>query len=192
MAKKNEFKPDKLRAGFLSKLYLTRKQRLNILKWLLYSLLLLLLSVLQDVSLCRMRFFGATTDLVPCGIFLICVLEGMHAGSVFTLCAACFYAFSGTAPGIYCIALITVLSIFVSYFRQSFLQKGFSATMLCMAIALLLYEMTVFAAGILMSLTTLQRVTIPLVTALLSLLASAVLYPAVKAIGTIGGETWKE
>ncbi len=123
MAKKYEFKPDKPRSGFLSKLHLTRQQRLNILKWFLYSMLLVLLSVLQDVILCRFRFFGATTDLVPFCIFLICVLEGTHRSSVFALVAACLYQFSG-GPGYYCIALIVVLGIFAAYFRQSFLQQS--------------------------------------------------------------------
>lgn len=192
MAKKNEFKPDKLRAGFLSKLYLTRKQRQSILKWLLYSLVLLVLSVLQDVILCRVRLFSATTDLVPVGIFLICILEGMNESCIFLLTAACLYQFSGTAPEPYCIALIVVLGVMVTYFRQSFLQKSFSATMLCMAAALLVYELVVFAVSLFMGLTVLGRIGIPCLTALFSLLASPGLYPAVKAIGTIGGETWKE
>ena len=50
MAKKNEFKPDKPQSGVLSKLYLTRKQRQSILKWLLYSLVLLVLSAAYIVS----------------------------------------------------------------------------------------------------------------------------------------------
>ena len=192
MAKKNEFKPDKPRAGLLSKLYLTQKQRKALLKWLLYSLVLLVLSVLQDVILCRFRIFGATTELVPVGIFLICVLEGMNESCVFALVAASLYQFSGTAPEPYCIALIVFLAVLVTYFRQSFLQKGFSAAMLCMVIAVFLYELTVFFVSMFMGLTALGSVFIPCLTGLLSLLTAPLLYPAVKAIGTIGGETWKE
>ena len=70
MAKKYEFKPDKPNAGLLSKLYLTQKQRKSLLKWTIYGLLLVFLSVLQDVLLCRISIFGATTELVPCGICL--------------------------------------------------------------------------------------------------------------------------
>ena len=191
MAKKYEFKPDKPRSGVLSKLHLTRQQRLRILKWLLYSLLLVALSVLQDVILCRFKFLGATTDLVPCGILLICVLEGMHDSCIFALIAACLYQLSG-GPGYYSIAVTVVLGVFIAYFRQSFLQPGFSAAMLCMVIALPLYELSVFVAGLLMGVTTLSRFTVPLFTALLSLVSGAILYPLVKAIGAIGGESWKE
>ena len=191
MAKKYEFKPDKPRAGLLSKLHMSRQQRLGIIKWLLYSLLLLMLSVLQDVILCRFRFFGATTDLVPCGIILVCIIEGMNSSCIFALVAACLYQFSG-GPGYYCIALIVVLGIFISYFRQNFLQPGFSAAMLCMAVALLVYELVVFAAGLLQEITLLSRFTLPLYTALLTLVASGLLYPLTRAIGSIGGEKWKE
>ena len=191
MAKKYEFKPDKPRAGLLSKLHMSRQQRLGIIKWILYSLLVLLLSVLQDVILCRFHFFGATTDLVPCGIILICIIEGMNSSCIFALVAACLYQFSG-GPGYYCIALIVVLGIFISYFRQNFLQPGFSAAMLCMAVALPVYELVVFAAGLLQEITVLSRFTLPLYTSLLTLVASGLLYPLIRAIGTIGGEKWKE
>ena len=191
MARKNEFKPDKPRSGFLSHLYLTPKQRSTILRWFLYSMLLVALSVLQDVILCRFRLFGATTALVPCGIFLICILEGMNESCIFTLIAACLYQFSG-GPGYYTIGLIVVLAIFVAYFRQSFLQEGFGATMLCMAVALPLYEIVVFIASFLTGITTLSRFILPLITAALNLLACPILYPVVRGIGTIGGETWKE
>ena len=192
MAKKHEFKPDKPRSGIFSKLFLTQKQRKALLKWVLYSLVLLALSVLQDVILCRFRLFGATTELVPCGIFLICVLEGLERGSVFSLCASCGYLFSGTAAGYYSIVFITALSVGVTWLRQSFLRKGFSAAMLCTAWAMLVYEMLVFFIGLFLGMTTLGRIGPFCLTALMTLAAAPALYPVVNAISTIGGEVWKE
>ena len=192
MAKRNEFKPDKPRSGLLDKLILTKLQRRSVLRWSLHALLLVALSVLQDVILCRFRLFGATTELVPVGIFLICLAEGLERGCIFTLSASCLYLFSGTAAGNYVIVFITALAILVTWFRQSFLQKGFSAAMLCMVTAVFLYELTVFFVSMFMGLTALGSVFIPCLTGLLSLLTAPLLYPAVKAIGTIGGETWKE
>ncbi len=192
MAKKNEFKPDKPRGGWLSKLYLTQLQRRAVLKWGLYALVLLVLSVLQDVIFSRMEIFGATTDLVSCGIFLICVLEGMERGSVFCLVASILYLFSGTAPGPYCIVFITFLGIGVSFFRQSFLQKGFSAAMLCTCAAVFVYQMAMFAVGVFLGLTTLGRFGVFCVTGLLSMAAAPLLYPVCKSIGTIGGDSWRE
>ena len=192
MAKKYEFKPDKPQTGILSKLFLTQKQRETLLKWMLYSLVLLVLSVLQDVILCRFRLFGATTELVPCGIFLICLLEGLEKGSVFSLCASCLYLFSGSAAGYYSIIFITALGVGVTWFRQSYLRKGFSAAMLCTAAAMLVYELAVFAIGLFLSMTTLGRIGSFCLTAVMTLVAAPVLYPVVNAISTIGGEAWKE
>lgn len=192
MAKKYDFKPDKEPSPLLSRLYLTRKQRLSILKWALYALVLVCLSVLQDVLFVRFRLFGATTELVPVGIFLICVLEGMERGSIFSLVAACIYLFSGTAAGTYCIVFITVFAVFVAFLRQSYLQRGFVPALLCTAVAMLLYEAGVFSIGLFLDLTTPARIIGFAVTAVLSLVAVPVLYPIILAIGKIGGEAWKD
>lgn len=192
MAKKYEFKPDRPDSGFLQKLYLTQKQRRTLLKWLLYALLLLALSVVQDVILCQVRLFGATTELVPCGIFLICVMAGAESGCVFSLVAAFLYLFSGTAAGYYCVVLITGLAVAVTLLRQSYLRRGFGSTMLCAAAAMVAYELLVFAFGLFLGLTTFARLGGFLITAALSLAAAPILYPVVKAIGTVGGELWTE
>ena len=60
--KKYEFKPDKPYSGFWGKLILTPLQRRSVLKWSLYALLLIVMSVLQDVVLCRLRFFGGNAS----------------------------------------------------------------------------------------------------------------------------------
>lgn len=192
MAKKYEFKPDKPRSGLLSKLYLTQKQRRALFKWVFYGVFLLALSVLQDVLLCRVRLFGATTELVPCGIFLICLAEGLEEGSVFSLVAACLYLFSGSASGVYSIVFITGLAVFVTLFRQSFLRKGFSAAMLCTVVAVFVYEVAVFFSALFLGLTTIGRFSNPCLTALYTLLTAPVMYPIVKAISNYGGEAWKE
>ena len=138
MAKrKYEFRPDKLRSTLASKLYLTPKQRKTILRWFLLTVLLVAFSVLQDVILCRFRLFGATTDLVPCAIFLSCMLLGAHNSSLFVLLAALGYQASGTAPGYYVVPLIVFLSLLLSLFRESFLRKSFSSVMLCAGVAVL-------------------------------------------------------
>lgn len=192
MARKNEFKPDKRPSPLLKKLHLSPKQRRSVLKWVLYSLLLLALSVLQDVLLCRVHLWGATTDLVPCGIFLICLLAGAQSGSVFALIASVLYLFSGTAPGNYCILFITVLSVLVTIFRQSYLQKSFAVAFLCCGVCILLYELLVGIFGIFLGLTVSSRLGVFILTGVLSLAAVPILYPVVSAIGRIGGEAWKD
>lgn len=189
---KKEFKSDKPYSGFWGKLYLTKLQRKGLLKWSLYALLLLVLSLLQDVVLCRFRLFGATTELVPVCTFLICILEGAETGSVFALVASLLYLFSGTAAGPYSMVFITAIAIAVTVFRQAYLQKGLGAAVLCAACAMLGYELLQFFMGLFLGLTIPQRFIGFLVTALLSSLTVPLLYPITLSIEAIGGETWKE
>lgn len=190
--KKYEFKPDKISLSVFHKLYLTKQQRLNILRWTLYALVLLVMSLLQDVILCRLDIFGATSDLVPCAIFLTCMLLGTQRGCLYALISACLFQFSGSGPGYHAIAIITLLCILGAMARQSWLRKGFGSCLLCAGGCLFVYEYTIFFVGLLLGQTTLSRIGVPLVTWLLSLLAIPVLYPVLRAIQKIGGESWKD
>lgn len=192
MAKKYEFRPDKPRTNLLHHLLLTKQQQKTALKWTLYAALLIFISVVQDVLLSPVRLLGATTELVPCAIFLICLLEGSQSGSIFSLVASLLYLFSGTAPGPYSMVAITFLSVGACIFRQAFLQQGFFATLLCCGAAMALYELVNFFFGLFLALTPFSRIYGFLITAALSLLAVPFLYPILKAISTIGGPSWKE
>ena len=67
--RKNEFKPDRPHgSSILSRLYITKKQRLAIGKWLLMALVLVVLSAVQDSVMSRVQIFGTTTDLVSAAI----------------------------------------------------------------------------------------------------------------------------
>ena len=194
MARKNryEFRPDKVNNDILGKLLLTKQQFLRLLRWLLMGAVCLTGLILQDVLMSRFHFFGATTDLVPALIFMVCILQGGESGCVFALLASLIYHFSGSAPGAYCIPLITFLAVFAAIFRQAYLRKGFSALMICTGLSLVLYEAGVFAIALFLKQTYSQRFGVFLITAALTLLCLPVLYPILLSIGKIGGETWKE
>ncbi len=190
--KKSEFRPDKPKTTLLSHLTLTQQQKRKLLKWVFYGALLVFLSVLQDVLLSRVRIFGATTEPVPCAIFLICLMEGAHTGSLFSLIAGLLYLFSGTAPGPYSMVAITFLSVGACIFRQAYLQESFSSACLCTAGAMLLYVLVNFVFGLFLGLTIWSRIHGFLLTAVLSLLFVPPLYPVLKALGAFGGSKWKE
>ena len=191
MAKKHEFRPDKPKFSLLSYLVLAPSQRRNLLKWGLYTAVLVALSVLQDVVLSKARLFGATTELIPCAIFLICILEGAEKGSIFSLVASLLYLFSGTAPGVYSMVAITFCAIGVCILRQAYLQERFSSAMICTSLAMVCYVLLNFIFGLFLGLTIWSRFPGFLITAVLSLLAVPILYPLFKAIGKIGGQLWK-
>ena len=190
--KRYEFKPDREGPDLLSHFSLTKKQQQNLLKWSLYGIVLMLLSVLQDCILFDLRLFGSTTDLVPCAILMVCVLEGADSGSLFCLIAALVYLFSGTAAGPYSMVFITALAIGVTIFRQAYLQKGLAAAILCAGTAIFVYEILQFLMGLFLWLTIPSRFVGFVITAALSLVAVPILYPIALSIGKIGGELWKE
>ena len=137
--RKHEFRPDKNRS-VLSKLYLTKIQRLKLLKWLLMTLALVFLSIVQDVIMCRIPIFGATTDLVAYGILLVCVILDPEIGCIFAILSSSVYYFSCSAPGPYVIALLTILGVIVAILRQSYLRYSFGSVYLGAAVAVVVYE----------------------------------------------------
>lgn len=190
--KKYEFKPDRGGTSFLKKLYMTRLQRLQLLKWLLYCALGITLLVIQDTMLSRMHMSGATTDMAVGILVLIAVHEGLENGTMFALCASVFYCFSGSAPGAHAIGILTVLIFGANYLRQVFWNRSFGSTALCTATVIVLYEMMIFAVGLFLGRTIPARAGVYLLAGLLTAALTLPLYPVVRAIGKIGGDPWKE
>ncbi len=190
--KKRDFKPDKTGANPLSRLHLTQRQRAGVLKWSLCALVVILLSVIQDVMLCRISVHGATTDLTACAILLLGIMAGVESGTLFVLIAAVCYFLSGMAPGVYSIAYLTALSCLVNMFRRGYLRSSPAITLACAMAAMLLYELLIFATGLIFGLTTPARLTGFCITAGLSCLLMPLLYPIFAGLGKIGGTPWNE
>ena len=190
--KKHEFRPDTYRQDILGKLLLTKKQSQVLLRWVLYCTVCLVGLLIQDVVMSRFTIFGTTTDLVPCCILAICVMQGAESGCIFALIASMVYYFSGSAPGIFAIPMITITAVFAAVFRQAYLRKGFSTMLICTGIALMLYEMGTFLIGLFLGSTISSRFQAFLIGGLITLALIPLLYPILLSIGKIGGETWKE
>ena len=192
MAKNREFRPDREGTGQLNKLWPTPKQQLRALRWLLYGLICLVGLLLQDVLLYRVNILGGCTDVVPCIVIMVAVMQGAESGSVFALLLSLMYYFSGSSAGFYVIPLLTAVAVFAAMFRQAFLRQGVFTLLLCSAMGMCLYELILFGVNLFMKLTVMDRAGAALMTAVLSLLAVPVLYPVLLAIGKLGGTTWKE
>lgn len=190
--RKYEFWPDPTGYDWMSKLLLTPKQRKSVLKWLLYSLTCVAGLVLQDSMLAQARFLGGSFELAPALIILISVLEGCENGSVFALIASMIYVFSGSGQDRYCILLLTLAAVLAAAFRQGYLRRGVGSDLICVGGAMVLYEMSLFGAGLFLKLTYGGRWGVFFMTALVSTLAAGALYRPLKHIGTIGGNLWKE
>ena len=189
---KYEFKPDRKKFHFLKQLYMTRLQRLQILKWSLYAALCIGLLVIQDVIMSQFHISGATTDLVVAAVYLIGLYEGMENDCLFALLASLFYLYSGSSPGPYCIGLLTAVTMGLDLFRQRYWNKSYGSIMLCTFTAIFLYEILIFLIGIFIELTIWPRVGVYVLTAAFTCAAALPLYPVVRSISKIGGNTWKD
>ena len=191
-SEKYQFRPDPTGTNLLKKLHLTGHQRKNILKWGLLAALTVVLLVVQDVLMSQFRLAGATTDLAVCIILLIGLYEGIEDGGLFALIASVFYWFSGSAPGPHVIAYLTALTVGISLLRQIFWRRSFGSIALCTGMAIMGYELLIFFTALMSGLTIGRRLGVAILTGLLTCLVMLPLYPLVKAIARIGGETWKE
>lgn len=189
---KPEFRKDSLGTGFLKKLYFTRQQRMTLLRWGSYTMLCVAALVLQDTIMSRFTIFGSRTDLPVAVMLLITVLEGTDTGSVFILIASTIYYFSGSAPGPYTVAALTILGLGASMFRQVYWHRSRGSILLCAGLALMIYEIVVFGFSIFSGLTLWSRFPRFIVTGILSWAAMFPLYPLTLKLGQIGGHTWKE
>ena len=187
-----EFKPDPKGTNFLKRLYMTRLQRMTLLKWGTYVMTGVALLVIQDVIMSEIRISGATTDLPGAFILLVGLYEGLENGSVFTLAAALFYWFSGSAPTPICVAMLCILVILVGLFRQLYWHRSFASLALCAAVAIMLYEMILFVIGLLSGLTILPRISVFALTGAITCITMLPMYPLVQTLSKIGGDTWKE
>lgn len=153
---------------------------------------MLVLALVQDVVMSRFQARGGTTDLVACGILLICLLQSPESGGVFALIASALYVFSGSAQGYYCIVLLTFFGVLLNILRHGLLSKRFRSIFLCMVIGLMGYELAVFFFGVFLGNTNFSRISVFLTTGVLSITVIPVLYPIAFFIGKIGGEKWKD
>lgn len=188
----NEFKPDANPSTWLKTQRLTRQQQLRLTKWSLYVLIIVMSLVIQDVVMSQLRLFGATTDLPVAAILLITMVEGTDVGSLFVLIASTLYYFSGTAPGAYCIVLLTGFGVAATMLRQMYWHRSRGSLTLCAALALTCYELGLFVVGLGYGLTYFGRLHSFLFTSLYSCLVMIPMYTLVEKTGLIGGNTWKE
>ena len=187
-----DFKPDAKTATWLKTSRMTAQQRLRLLKWVLYAGVIILSLVVQDVVMSQLNILGGTTDLPVAVILLITIIEGTEVGSLFVLIASTLYYFSGSAPGAYCIGLMTFLGIFAVMFRQLYWHRSKGSIILCAGLAQMGYELGLLAVGLFEGLTLVSRAHTFVLTGVYGILTMVPLYPLIYKIGLIGGNTWKE
>lgn len=191
-ASKAEFQPDRQSSSLAKTLHFTKQQRMSLLRGGLLVFTCVMALVVQDCIMSRIHLFGATTDLGVAAVLLVALLEGTETGSIFALVAGIVYYFSGSAPGAYCVGLMTVPALLCGLFRQKFWRRSTGSMILCSAIAMLIYELGLYGTAVFLGLTRWNRLSYFLLTALYSIVVMIPLYQLIYRIGSIGGHVWNE
>lgn len=170
----------------LDKLYITPRQWLLILRWVLYSLLFLTALLVQTVVLGNRTVFGAHLDLVPLAITCVCLREGPERGGLFALLASLFWCLSGIDQGSVSLLVLTVVPVLGSLFCKAFFANRFLSCLLVCFLTLVTEQGVIFLLKVFFSAVepSLGLSLIPCV--FLSLVFQPLFYGLVKAIANIG------
>ena len=169
----------------LDKLYITPRQWLHFLRWALYSLLLLLVIMLQTVVLAGR--VSVCPDFVPMVIVCVCLREGPERGGTFALIASLLWCLSGADQGSVAIAVLTIVPVAGALISRAVLTNRFIPCLI-IAFATVLIEQSIMfflkfffnnASGVLFFTKLLPCV-------LISPLAQPPIYLLVKRIAKIG------
>lgn len=190
--KQPEFRPDADGSSLRKLLHFTRQQRLDVLRWVLYAGVCILMLLIQDVLMSRITIMGSTTDLAPAAILMIAVMENGEIGSLYALIASVIYFFSGSAPEAYCVILITVFGMFFSLLRQQYLHRSIGSVVVCAGLAQICYELGLWGIGLFLGMTRFDRLGRFFLTGVYSTAVMVPLYWILNKIGTMGGRQWKE
>ena len=159
----------------------------HFLMWVLYSLLFLLVMLVQTTALGRTRFFGVKLNLLPVTIVCITMGVGHEAGGLFGLIAAIFWYTSGAEDGSAAMITFTVTGILAGYLCDCYLQPRFLSALALSLGALLFHEGALFCLRFYLGSAGISLLRWVFLTSGLSLLFCPVLYPLAKSIRKAGG-----
>lgn len=167
--------------------YFSREQATDILRWTLYSILFLLVMLVQTIVLPQIKVTGITLCVVPICLVCISVQEGAERGTLFALIASIIFCLSGISEGPIYIALLSLIAalsgaICDNYYTRSFIPALVLSMMgltICEGLVFLFRVSTTGTDGTLW-----HTVLLPVI--LLSLLAFPLIYLGAWAISRIG------
>lgn len=114
------------------------EDRKSILMWGLFSLLLLLVVLIQTVLLGKLSVFGVHFDLLPLLVCAVAVAFGAEAGGLFALCAGLFWALSGGSDGSILLVCLTLSAVLSGYLCDAVFHRRRTTALLMALMSLLL------------------------------------------------------
>ncbi len=160
----------------------------NIIMWVLYALLFLIVMLVQTTAFGRMRFFGVKLNLMPVAMVCIAMGVGHEAGGLFGLIAALIWYALGADDGSMSIVTFTVTGILAAWLCDNVFPRRLVPALIMGLGALILHEGALFLVKFYLGSATGRHGLWVLITAGLSLLTCPVIYGLAKLIRKAGGE----
>lgn len=121
------------------------KKRKNILMWGLYSLLLLVILLVQTVFLGQFTLAGVHLLLLPIFVSAVAVVTSAEAGGIFGLASGLAWALTGGSDGGTTIVCLTISGILAGYLCDAVLTRH-----LLSAVLMALLSLIVTCGGVLL------------------------------------------
>jgi len=116
----------------------------NLIMWILFSLLFVVVTVIQTVFFGDTRFFGAKASLIPIVIVCISMQVNHEQAAFFCLPAALFWHLSGADGGTLGLVTLTVTGILAGYLCDVRYSRRLFLAILMSIAAVLLHEGALF------------------------------------------------
>ena len=112
----------------------------NFIMWALFSLLMLLVMLLQTTVFGRVRFHGVKLSLLPIAMVCIGMQVGHEAGGLFGMLTGFFWYAFGAEAGTLSIITFTLTGIFAGWLCDNLFARRFLPALALSLGALLLHE----------------------------------------------------
>lgn len=158
----------------------------NILMWVLYGLLFVLVMVLQTVIFGHARYWDTKLSLIPVAIACVAMHCGAENGGVFGLAAGLVWCFSGADGGALVIVLCTLCALAAGHLCDHILNRNLVSALLMCLMALVGFQFVLLALKLYLGQTGAEGLWVFCKQVLLSMLACPPLYFAAWIIRKVG------
>jgi len=171
----------------LDSFYITPKQWMHILRWIVYTVSFVILMMIETVMIGRHTIMGVHLSFVPVMITCVCMIEGPERGGIYAFLMSLVWCFSGADYGYCSVAVLTCVPILASLICQNVIKGKFIPSLISSAVVLLVDQSFIFIIKYFLGYVGLNQYTsvlLPMVG--LSVLSQPILFLLVKAISKIG------
>ncbi|MFI3313029.1 MAG: hypothetical protein R3Y62_04010 [Eubacteriales bacterium] len=113
---------------------------IGLFRWILYSVFLLLVAVVQKVVLGNVTLWGTTFSILPVAVAAVSCQSDHESSGIFGLAVGIFWACLGQSSGAAFTLFLPIGALLAGWFCTHYLTRGMGAVLLLGALAVALCE----------------------------------------------------